>query len=239
MSESITVWGMGTVRNLRVHWMLEEMQLPYEFHPVHPRSGQTYSKEFLELNPRHKVPVLKHGETVVTESAAIIEYIAEAFPAPEGVFVPRSAAERAKVNEWSFFVMTEFDAHTLYVIRRHTSLKQLYGEAPIAICAAEAYFHDQLDAISPSVACKGPYLLGELFSTADILLATCLDWAAEYHMPVPRRIYDYHLRCTERPAYQRALKRTFPDSAAMPPMVPYARDGLWQSETSLFSGAKS
>src|SRR5437762_1719854 len=116
-SVDLVLWGMGTVRNLRVHWMLAEMGLPYEFHAVHPRSGQTYDPEFLKINPRHKVPVIKHGDLVVTESAAIITYLSEAFEAPETFYVPRDARSRAKLNEWSYFIMTEFDAHTLYVIR--------------------------------------------------------------------------------------------------------------------------
>jgi glutathione S-transferase len=102
----LTLWGMGTVRNLRVHWMLMEMGLDYTFHPVHPRSGETYSDEFLKINPRHKVPVLRHRDVVVTESAAIIGYVSEAFAAPAGIYVPQNAQERAKLNEWCFFIMT-------------------------------------------------------------------------------------------------------------------------------------
>jgi glutathione S-transferase len=227
MATGLTMWGVSGVRNLRVHWMLEEMGLKYEFHPVHPRSGQTFTPEFLKINPKHKVPVLRHGPLVITESAAITTYLAESFEAPPGIHVPHDAAGRAKVNQWSFFIMTELDAHTLYVIRRHTTFKSLYAEAPTAVDAATEYFHDQLDAIAPQLANDGPYLLGERFSSADVLLVTCLDWAAEYNFPVPQAIFDYHKRCLSRPAYQLALRRTFPDPASMPMMVPCARQLPW------------
>jgi glutathione S-transferase len=61
----LNLWGMGTVRNFRVHWMLKEMKLDYTFHPVHPRSGETYTEEFLKINPRRKVPVLNKIKTPI------------------------------------------------------------------------------------------------------------------------------------------------------------------------------
>jgi glutathione S-transferase len=218
----LTLWGMGTVRNLRVHWMLMEMGLDYTFHPVHPRSGETYSDEFLKINPRHKVPVLRHRDVVVTESAAIIGYVSEAFAAPAGIYVPQNAQERAKLNEWCFFIMTEFDAHTLYVIRRHTTFSSLYGEAPTACKAAKEYFMDQLHAISPMIG-EGGFLLGGKLSCADILLTTCIDWAIEYGFELPPNIVAYHKRHSNRPAYKSAFNKTFMDPASIPELMQIPR----------------
>ena len=217
----LTLWGMGTVRNLRVHWMLKEMKLDYTYHPVHPRSGETYSDEFLRINPRHKVPVLKHGNTVVTESAAIIEYISEAFPAPPGIYVPPNAIERAKLNEWCFFIMTELDAHTLYLIRRHTTFSSLYGEAPAACAAAKDYFMDQLNAIEPMIGGRNRFLMGDQLSCADILLTTCLDWAIEYGFDLPEKIVAYHQMMVDREAYKEAFELTFTDTASIPKIERY------------------
>jgi glutathione S-transferase len=218
----LTLWGMGTVRNLRAHWMLTEMGLDYTFHPVHPRSGETFTDEFLKINPRHKVPVLRHRDVVVTESAAIIAYVSEAFAAPAGIYVPESAQERAKLSEWCFFIMTEFDAHTLYVIRRHTTFSSLYGEAPTACKAAKEYFMDQLQAISPLIGQDG-FLLGGKLSCADILLTTCIDWAIEYGFELPRNIVAYHKKHSSRPAYQSAFERTFMDAASIPDLMQIPR----------------
>lgn len=219
MDNDLTLWGMGTVRSLRCHWMLGEMGLDYEFHPVHPRSGQTYEPEFLKINPRHKVPVLRHRGVVLTESAAIIQYIGEAFEAPDHVHVPTCAMERAAINEWSYFVMSELDAHTLYVIRRHVGLKHLYGEAPVAVEAAKTYFFDQLEAVAPRVGAKGSFLFGERLSTADILLTTCLEWAIEYGFALPDHLTAYMQRAQSRPAYLKAREKTFPDPAPASPVA--------------------
>lgn len=110
------------VRQLRPHWMLMELNVDYQFHYVHPRSGQTMTPEFLALNPRHKIPVLKHGDLVITESAAIVQYLSETFESPN-IYAPKDPARRAKVNEWSYFIMTELYAHSLYVIRRHVDFQ--------------------------------------------------------------------------------------------------------------------
>lgn len=208
-SHDLTLWGMGTVRQLRPHWMLTELGLEYEYHPVHPRSGETQKPEFLKLNPRHKVPVLKHGSLVLTESAAIIQYLGEAFEAPAGVYVPRDPIGRAKVNEWCFFLMSELDGHALYVIRRHTDLKHIYGEAPQAVEAARAYFIDQFNAMAPRIGREGRYLFGEQLSVADIVLTTTLEWAIDCKMPLPDGARNYYARVVQRPAYQVARKKAF------------------------------
>jgi len=209
-SNELTLWGIGTVRQMRPHWMLLEMGLEYEFHPTHPRSGQTYELEFLKLNPRHKVPVLRHGAFVLTESAAITLYVSEAFKAPTGIYVPQDAVGRAKVNEWCYFIMSELDAHTLYIMRRHGALKSLYGDAPVAITAAREYFIDQFNAVASRIGAEGRYLFGEDLSAADIILTTTLDWAIEYDLPLPDCALEYRSRVAARPAYQEARKRTFP-----------------------------
>lgn len=203
----LTLYGYGTVRQMRPHWMLAEMDLNYEFNAIHPRSGQTTTPEFLKLNPRHKVPVLRHDNFVICESAAIIQYITEAFPAPPNVFVPRTHAERGRLNEWCFFLMSEIDAQSLYVIRRHTTFKDVYGEAPEAVNAAFEYFKDQFYPIAPRITENGPCLFGDRVSAADVLLTTVIDWAIEYGIHLPDYVLEYHGRMLARPAYQRAVMR--------------------------------
>ncbi len=206
----LTLWGMGTVRQLRPHWMLAELGLDYEYFPVHPRSGETTKPEFLKINPRHKVPVLRHGDFILTESAAILHYLAEAFEAPDSLYLPQDPAGRARVNEWNYFIMSEIDGHALYVIRRHDDLKALYGDAPKAVEAARAYFADQFNAMAPRVGAAGRYLLGDRLSVADILLVTTIDWAIDYRLALPPNVLDYHAFVTRRPAYRSARLKTFP-----------------------------
>lgn len=205
----LTLWGMGTVRQLRPHWMLAEMGLEYEYFPVHPRSGETKKPEFLKINPRHKVPVLRHGAMIIAESAAIIQYLSEAFEPPAGMHVPRNAVGRAKLNEWCFFIISELDATSLYIIRRHLGLKHIYGEAPRAVEEARKYFSEQLGAIADRIGRSGPFLLAEGFSVADILMVTCLDWAADERIDLPDSASAYRERLIKRPAYQAARGKAY------------------------------
>ncbi|MBM3347706.1 MAG: glutathione S-transferase family protein [Betaproteobacteria bacterium] len=205
----LTLWGMGTVRQLRPHWMLAELGLDYEYFPVHPRSGETKTAEFLRINPRHKVPVLRHGTMVITESAAIIEYLGDAFPVPAGVYVPRDPAGRARLNEWCYFIVSELDATSLYIVRRHGGLKHIYGEAPVAVEGAKDYFREQLGAVDDRI---GATLVPEGFSIADILMVTCLDWAADERIPLPPNAAAYHAGMKQRPAYQAACAKAYQKS---------------------------
>ena len=203
----LTLWGMGTVRQLRPHWMLAEMGLEYEYFPVHPRSGETMQPEFLKINPRHKVPVLRHRDMIITESAAIIQYLSEAFEPPASMYVPRDTMGRARLNEWCYFIMSELDATSLYLIRRHLGLKHIYGEAPRAVEEARKYFSEQLGAVADRI--RGAFLLGERFSVADILMITCLDWAVNEKIELPAQAAAYHARLLQRPAYQAACKKAY------------------------------
>lgn len=71
---SLVLWGVGTTRAFRAHWMLAEMGLPYISHRIQSRTGETMSAEYLKLNPRHKIPTLQHGTLCMGESAAIVQY---------------------------------------------------------------------------------------------------------------------------------------------------------------------
>jgi glutathione S-transferase len=197
---------MGTVRQLRPHWMLAELGLDYEYFPVHPRSGDTMKPEFLRLNPRHKVPLLRHGEMVIAESAAIIEYLSEAFPRPQDLYVPGEPKGRAKLNEWCYFIVSELDATSLYIVRRHLGLKHIYGEAPRAVEEAKKYFSEQLGAIDDRI---GATLMPEGFSVADILMSTCLDWAIDEKISLPANASVYHAGMKARPAYQAACRKAY------------------------------
>jgi glutathione S-transferase len=203
------MWGVGTSRTMRVHWMLLELALEYECHPIQSRTGETLADEFKRLNPRHKIPVLRHGSLVVTESAAIIQYLSETFPHSTEIYVPNDAVNRAKLNEWCYFIMSELDAGSLYVVRRHDGLKHIYGEAPTAVESAKDYFLHNVEAMAARIGSDNTYLFGDRLSVADILLMTCLDWAASCEVSLPEPVVHYRQRVALRPAYQAALKKNF------------------------------
>lgn len=189
---------------MRPHWMLHELGLEYETRRIGSRTGETQTVEFTHLNPREKIPVLQDGELVLSESAAIVTYLAETYGLPNGLIPPAGSPERAHYHEWCFFTMMELDAHTLYVIRKHVGLRELYGDAPSAVKVAREGFIKQVGVADRALSDRGPFILGDIFTGADILLTTCLDWADRYELPLTEPLRDYLKRATLREAYRAA-----------------------------------
>jgi glutathione S-transferase len=205
----LVLYGAGTPRTMRAHWALHELGLDYESKMVASRSGETQTDEFGRLNPKRKIPVLVDGHFTLTESAAIVTYLGETYGGA-GDLVPRpSTQERARYDEACFFVMMELDAHTLYVVRRHRDLVQLYGEAPAAVSEAFAGFERQVATVESALDDGRPFLLGGVFTGADILLGTCLQWAQFYQRPLGDRLSEYASRVMDRPAFARAAAINF------------------------------
>ena len=169
------------------------------------RGLETHTDEFKQLNPRHKIPVLRHGSLVVTESAAIIQYLSETFPNSTQVYVPNDAVVGLDCTSGATSSCLEFDAGSLYVIRRHDGLKQIYGEAPTAVAAAKSYFLHNVDAMAARIGSDGSHLFGEKLSAADILLMTCLDWAASCDISLPETVSSYRQRGCAAPGGRAAL----------------------------------
>jgi glutathione S-transferase len=200
------LWGAGTPRTMRAHWILQELGLSYERHPFGPRTGETQTAEFTRLNPAQKIPVLQDGDFTLTESAAIVTYAGEKYGAP-GTLVPLPGTqERARYYQWCFFVMTELDAHTLYIVRKHTDLSKIFGEAPAAVQAAKEGFKKQVGVADLTLSSGRPFILGETFTSADILLTTCLASAVRREISLSDILRNYLEKMTSRTGYQRAYQ---------------------------------
>ena len=113
----ITVYGVNTLRTLRVHWTLQELGISYQTEPIQSRSGQTQTSAYAAIHPGGKIPSLQDGELIISESAAICIYLAEKYGG--GILIPNAdTVQRAKFFQVSFYAMTELDAHTLYIIAK-------------------------------------------------------------------------------------------------------------------------
>jgi glutathione S-transferase len=206
MSETKRIlWGAGTSRTIRAHWALHELGLEYERRPIQPRTGETQTPEFTALSARQKIPLLQDNGFTITESAAIVTYLSDAYGQPHNRLLPDDVRQRARCLEWCFFVISELDATSLYVMRRHGDLRHIYGDAPIANEAAAAYFQKQMRSVERALEDGRPYLLGHHFSAADMLLATCVTWAVRYGVPVADAVVAYSDGVTARETYARAM----------------------------------
>lgn len=203
-----TIWGGGTSRTMRAHWMAAELDLAYTPKLVGSRSGTTQSQAFRALNAKEKIPVLVDGDFVLSESAAIVTYLGDTYGPDSGLVPKPYSLQRAKYNEWLSFIQMELDAHTLYVMRKHQDLHELYGEAPAAIAEAMAGFTKQV-AVAHNQLATSTYLLGEQFTAADLLLSTCLDWAVAYKLELSDVLHTYRKEIQQRPAFVKAAKLNF------------------------------
>jgi glutathione S-transferase len=206
MAGNRILWGVGTSRTIRAHWALHELDLPFELRPIQPRTGETKTPAFTALSARQKIPLLQDNGLVLTESAAIITYLSDAYGQDHNRLLPEDLRERAQCLEWCFFVISELDATSLYVMRRHGDLRHIYGEAPLANEAAAAYFQQQMRTVERALEDSRNHILGDRCTAADILLSTCITWAIRYGVPVSPAVVAYNDRIIARPAYVRAQK---------------------------------
>lgn len=211
-----TVWGIVTSRAIRAHWALHELGLDYRTEPIRARTPSMQDPRFRAVSPRGKIPVLQDGDLTLGESAAIVTYLGESYRSLDTDLVPETPAARARYNEWCSVVMMEIDATSLYIIRRHGDLHETYGKAPEAVEGARRYFDRPIGAVGRQLDDGRPYLLGDAFSGADILLTSCLTWAARYGLPVPASVDAYRERMTVRPAYTAARAVCYPPEVARP-----------------------
>ena len=212
MAAAIRVWGIGTSRTLRAHWMLAELGLDYETREIIPRTPSMDDPDFRALNQRSKVPVFEHGDLVIGESGAIVFHLADRYRARCALAPPPGSDERARFDDVCIFTLMELDA-PLYIIRRHGGLPEVYGESPVAIQSAGEYFLRQVAEMDRRLADGRPYLFGEDFSAADLLLVTCLGWARIVGLPLSSRLEEYLAGVTNRAGYRAAFSVNFTPEA--------------------------
>ncbi|MES2750439.1 MAG: glutathione S-transferase family protein, partial [Pseudomonadota bacterium] len=197
---NLTLWGVGTSRTVRPHWALAELDLKYETQAIGPRTGETKTTEYTKLNPRQKIPLLQDGDFCIGESAAIVAYLSSTYSTPDRALIPEAQRDYAKWLEWCFFIVTELDSTSLYVMRRHSAdaLGPIYGVAPEVVAKAGEYFREQLRHVEVALDDGRQFLMGDKFTSADILLTTCLDWAIAYGVGICDNAHPYLERIQKR-----------------------------------------
>ena len=206
MSKNRILWGVGTSRTIRAHWALIELNLSYKTEIIRTRTTDTETAAFKSVNPRQKIPVLQDGTLTMGESAAIVTYLAESYSTEQVHLIPDNPKARAKYFEWMSFICMELDATSLYVLRRHWSLPEIYGDSPVANKASEEYFNRMITAADKLKNPKQKYLLETGFSGVDILMTTTLKWAIDYKQKIPNDFMEYLDHMVNRPGYIAALE---------------------------------
>ena len=169
------LYEFAPTRSIRVRWMLQELGVDFEAIPVDLVAGAHRRPEFLAINPAGKVPVLVDGDLVLTESVAIVLYLAEKYPG-KGL-IPTDPRQRAQVNRWLLFAVTELE-QPLWRIARHTSLYPEDRRLPADVLLASEDFRAMADVLEKHMQ-QRQFVVGERVTVADFVLAYTLDWANE------------------------------------------------------------
>lgn len=196
----LSLYGFVRSRSDRPHWTLEECGVPYQFFRLNFRREDHRSASFLALNPAGKIPVLQDGDWVLTESAAICNYVADTYAAGELAPQPGSR-ERAQYERWLYFVMTELE-QPLW-----TKGKHILGRLPEPLRrpdimdAAHFEWREALDLLAQGLGSR-PFMLGDRFTVVDICIVQTLDWATRFEFPIEdKAVRAYADRHRQRPAY--------------------------------------
>ena len=196
MSESLTLYTNPMSRGRIARWMLEEIGCSYE--TVLLEYGTSMKDPaYLALNPMGKVPAVKHGDTVVTETAAICAYLADAFP-DAGLAPPPGNPRRGPYYRWMFFAAGPVEAAV--------TAKSLGLLAPADKSGMAGYgsFEATIDALETAVK-DGPYICGEQFTAADVYVGSQIGWGMMFGTIEKRPAFEaYFARLQERPAAARA-----------------------------------
>ncbi len=200
----ITVYGLPKSRSTRVLWALEEVQQDYTFIPLDFLKGEQLQPEYLRINPAGKVPALQHDDFVLTESAAIVNYVATEFGDD---LIPRNNNQlRAEYDRWCFFTLSELE-QPLWTIGKHKFALPAEKRVPAVLETANWEHEKALGLLSQGLGEK-TYILGDQFSGADILLGHTLRWGLAFKRPLPQQnLQDYLARLEARPALQAAVQR--------------------------------
>ena len=198
------LYGSRNSRSLRCAWALEEANATYDYQRIWMMKGEGQSAAFKAINPAGKIPVLMDGELTLTESSAIVLYVAEKFPTSH--LLPAEAAARAEVFRWLFYVVTEVEPH-LWAIAQHRFALPEDKRVPAIEPTLMWQLQRALRAIEKSLSAH-PFIAGDAFSAADILTTHCLTWALSAKLEgVGEVSLAYIERMKARPAYQRAVER--------------------------------
>ncbi|MCO4793215.1 MAG: glutathione S-transferase family protein [Bacteriovoracaceae bacterium] len=200
---SLKLYGPVRSRAFRCVWALEELEMPFEHVQVDMKKGENRSEDFLKMNPYGKVPVLETSDGHhIFESAAICLYLADL--KPEVGLAPASGSiNRAQMNQWLHFGMTEIDAY-LWVIARN---EWFYGDkkSQEAIDQSKMMLEGSLKVLTEHLK-DSEWMIGTQFTVADIVIGQALFWGSLLEIPYSEEINQYMAKCRDRDHFPNVKK---------------------------------
>lgn len=203
---NLTFYHAIPSRSGTVHWMLQELGIAFDTKLLDIQGGAGQTPDYLALNPLGKVPTIVHGDTVVTEAAAICCYLADAFP-EAGLAPALDDPIRGEYLRWLFFSPSTIEPAFIDRVRQYVaqdSSQNSYRD------------WDTLLAMLLDVVGKAePWLLGQKFTTVDVVMGATIRFGCMFGILPKDPVFEaYIARIDARPAYQRAQEIDAPHFAA-------------------------
>jgi glutathione S-transferase len=203
----ITLYGFGTIfpegrgetKDLRAQWALEETGLPYRVHALDHTGGELDSDAYGRINPFRQAPAIDDDGFVVTESAAVVLYVAE----KAGKLIPSDVQGRTRVVQWCFAAVATVEPtlvclDMIAIFDGGKAAQTLHEEVPKLAQRWLGGVERRLEGRE--------WLACDDFTAADIMMAGVLRTIRKTDLmdPFPR-LKAYYQRCIARPAWQRTL----------------------------------
>lgn len=192
MDDELVFYTHPMSRGRIARWMLEEIGQPYQTELLQYGSSMK-APEYLAVNPMGKVPAIRHGDTVVTECAAICAYLADVFPDAGLAPAPHDRL-RGPYYRWLFFAAGPVEAAASnrvlgFAVPPERERMMGYGRIDTVLDALEA-------AVS-----RGPYLAGDAFSAADVYVGSHIGFGMQFGTIEQRPAFQHYWdRISTRPA---------------------------------------
>lgn len=194
MNLEITLYHAPRSRSLSVYFMLEELGVPYNLHILNLRRAEQKRPEYLAINPMGKVPALKCGSEIITETPAICAWLAEKFP-EKSLDVPMSSGRRGEYLKWLFFSPACFEPAVI----DHLFKRDNPDPGSIGYGTLGTVFRTM-----ESVLTAREWLMGDQFTAADVVLGSAVYWAKMTGAVKEGTVLDkYAHRIASRPAHMR------------------------------------
>ncbi|AOE87067.1 glutathione S-transferase family protein [Pseudomonas sp. TCU-HL1] len=197
-NRQVTLYHCPYTRSTGALTLLEELGADYKLHVMNMKLGEQRQPEFLAINPMGKVPTLTHGDAVVTEQVSVYLYLADLYPEAR-LAPPLGDPLRGPYLRWMVFYGSCFEPAVVDRVQQREPIPEArspYGDFDSVMKTLVAQLQ------------KGPWLLGEQFTAADVLWGSALNWTTQFGLiPEVPAIKGYIARFIERPAYKRALAK--------------------------------
>lgn len=194
----VTFFHSPQSRSAGTRALLEELGADYELHVLDLKAGEQRQPDYLAINPMGKVPAIHHHGALVTEQPAVFIYLADLYPAVK-LAPPLGDPLRGPYLRWLVFYGSCFEPAVVD--------KSMQREPALSSTSPYGDYDTMLQTLVDQLG-KGPYLLGDTFSAADVLWGTALNWTTMFklvpELPVIRAYID---RVLARPAMQRAAAK--------------------------------